>query len=229
MTTDLVIYGMKGSPFVRKVQVLLAEKGVEYELEMLSPFPSPPDWYAAANPARRIPMLRDRSVGTEGADGTIPDSSAICGYLERRYPEPALYPKGEFDFGRALWIEEYADTVIAGPVGMGMFRPMVFPRMQGKEPDVERARKTLREDFPPIFDYMAGLIGDREFLLGGSFGIADIALATSFVNFHHAGGTIDAARWPTVHAYIERIHERPSFAACIADEKRMIPQVEAPL
>lgn len=33
MGADLVIYGMKGSPFVRKVQVLLAEKGVDYGLK----------------------------------------------------------------------------------------------------------------------------------------------------------------------------------------------------
>ena len=38
---DLVIYGIKGSPFVRKVQVLLAE----------------------INPAKRIPVPRDRSIG----------------------------------------------------------------------------------------------------------------------------------------------------------------------
>ena len=62
MGADLVIYGMKGSPFVRKVQVLLAEKGIEYELAGVNIFPAP-------------------------------DSSAICAYLERKHPEPALYPK----------------------------------------------------------------------------------------------------------------------------------------
>ena len=76
MTTDLVVYGLKGSPFVRKVQVLLAEKGVDFEIEAVSPFP-PPDWFVELNPARRIPVLRDRSVGTEGVAGTIPDSSAV--------------------------------------------------------------------------------------------------------------------------------------------------------
>ena len=43
MATDLLLYGLKGSPFMRKVQVLLAEKGVDYEIEMLSPFPQPPE------------------------------------------------------------------------------------------------------------------------------------------------------------------------------------------
>ena len=50
MTTDLVVYGLKGSPFVRKVQVFLAEKGIEYALEPASPFPAP-DWFAEISPA----------------------------------------------------------------------------------------------------------------------------------------------------------------------------------
>ena len=74
--SDLVIYGVKGSPFVRKVQVFLAEKALEYEIETVMPFP-PPDWFARMNPAKRIPVLRDRSVGTEGAAGTRGQESSV--------------------------------------------------------------------------------------------------------------------------------------------------------
>ena len=109
---DLVIYGMKGSPFARKVQVLLAEKGVDFEVKGVNIFPAP-EWFAEINPAKRIPVLRDRSVGAEGVAGTIPDSSAICAYLERKHPEPALYPKDAFAYGRALWLEEYVDIAVA--------------------------------------------------------------------------------------------------------------------
>ena len=45
----------------------------------------------------------------EGTTGTIPDSSAICAYIERKHPEPPCYPSDAFDYGRALWIEEYAE------------------------------------------------------------------------------------------------------------------------
>ena len=222
MTTDLVLYGLKGSPFVRKVQVLLAEKGVDYEFAMASPFPAP-DWFAAMNPAKRIPVLRDRSVGTEGAAGTIPDSSAICAYLERKYPEPALYPRAAFEYGRALWFEEYADSELASRVGLGLFRPLVMAKLFGKEPDVERARKTLREELPPVFDYLETSIANRQFLVGDTFGIADISVASQFVNFNHTGATLDAARWPSLAAYVERILARPSFAACIEAERKLLP------
>ena len=89
--SEIVIYGMHASPFVRKALIAAAEKGIDAELEETSPF-APPDWFLEINPARRIPVMRDHSVGTEGAAGTLPDSSAICAYLEKKKPEPALYP-----------------------------------------------------------------------------------------------------------------------------------------
>jgi glutathione S-transferase len=221
--TDLLIYGVPASPFVRKVHVLLTEKGVEYELETLMPFPAP-DWYAEINPAKRIPVLRDRSVGAEGVAGTIPDSSAICAYIERKYPQPAMYPSDAFDYGRAIWIEEWADSLLAGPVGMGMFRPMIFPAMAGKDPDVDTARKTLTETLPPLFDWLEIQIGNREFLIGESFGIADISVATHFGNMRHAGGKPDPAKWPKLAEYIRRILDRSSFAETLQAEAKQLPQ-----
>ena len=223
-----MIYGLKGSPFVRKVQVALAEKGVAYDFENANPFQAP-DWFVAMNPLRRIPVLRDRSVGEEGVAGTIPDSSAICAYIERKHPEPALYPKGDFECGRAVWIEEFADSELAARVGMGLFRPMVMVRLAGKDPDVERARKTLAEDLPPLFDYLDGQIAGREVFAGDAVSIADISVATQFVNFQLAGARLDAARWPNLDAFVTRMHERPSLAACIAEEKKLFPPTEIEL
>lgn len=222
MSNELVVYGLKGSPFVRKVQVALAEKGVPYDFEMASPFPAPP-WFAEISPAKRIPVLRDRAVGAEGAAGTIPDSSAICAYIERRHPEPALYPRGAFDHARALWFEEYADSELATRVGLGLFRPVVMNPLFGREPDVERARKTVREDLPPLFDYLERSLDGRAYLAGDAFGIADIAVATQFVNFGFAGARLDAARWPGLAAWVATQHARPSFAACIAAERELLP------
>jgi glutathione S-transferase len=225
MANDLVIYGLKGSPFVRKVQIALAEKNVPFDFEQASPFP-PPDWFAAISPLRRIPVLRDRSVGTEGAAGTIPDSSAICGFIERRHPDPPLYPDAPFDFGRALFVEEYADSEMAGLIGLGLFRPMVMSRLMGQEPDVAKARETVHEKLPPIFDWLEATLGGREHMVGDRFGIADIAVGTQLVNFLFAGGRLDAERWPGLEAWMTRTHARPSFAACIESERKFMPAVD---
>jgi len=220
MASDLVVYGVKGSPFVRKVVVSLAEKSIDFEIEPVSIFP-PPDWFAEISPLKRIPVLRDRSVGTEGREGTIPDSSAICAYIERRHPAPPLYPTEPFDHARALWLEEYADTELAAQIGGGVFRPVVLARVMGNEADLETARRTLREKLPPLFDYLEGELGD-DFFVGGALSIADVAVATQLVNLQHAGGRVDGERWPKLAAHAERVHSRPSFARCIEDERRLL-------
>ena len=116
---SLTVYGSPLSPFVRKVRVTLAEKGLEYTLKDVNIFPAP-DWFEDISPLKRIPVLRDEEVGKEA---TLPDSSVICAYLERKKPDPALYPKESFAYGRALWFEEYADSEMASAIGMGTFAP----------------------------------------------------------------------------------------------------------
>ena len=91
---DLLLYGAPLSPFVRKVEVVLREKALDFEMENISmPFP---DWYTEISPARRMPALRDRDISAEGPNGVIPDSSAILVYLERNREQYrcALIPNG---------------------------------------------------------------------------------------------------------------------------------------
>lgn len=214
----LIVYGAALSPFVRKTRVFLAEKGLDYTLEQVNIFP-PPDWFKALSPLKRIPVLRDEEAGP---DATLPDSSVICAYLERRKPEPALYPKDNFAYARALWFEEYADSELAGNVGMGIFRPVVVSKLMGKEPDRAAAEKTLTEKLPKYFDYLDKEIGGNAFLVGNAFSIADIAVATQFVNLAHAGYVPDATKWPNLSRYLKPIHARPSFAACIAEERDVL-------
>ena len=219
----IIIYGDPLSPFVRKTQIVLAEKGVEYTLESANPF-DPPDWFREISPAKRIPVMRDTDVGKEGVPGTIPDSSAICLYLERKFPEPALYPEDPFEYGRALWYEEYADSELALKVGMNLFRPIFFPRMTGGEPDLEAARKGWNEKLPPLFDYLEGALDGREFFVGNSFSIADISVAAQLVNAQLVAGPPDAGRWPGLVAHLERTTQRPSAAANLAVCKKIIKE-----
>lgn len=214
----IIVYGGSVSPFVRKVRVALAEKGIEYKLDQVSPFNPPPE-FLAISPLKRIPVLRDTDVPEPN---TLPDSSIICDYLEHKFPRPALYPADAFERARALWYEEYADTAMAPAIGTGLFFERIVKRMLRREPDEALCRKTLTEKLPPIFDHLEAEIGAKEFLAGGAFSIADIAIGTMFVNFAHCGETIDAARWPRLAAYIARIHARPSFKALIDEEAPII-------
>ncbi len=225
MASDLLIYGTRGSPFVRKVLVFLTEKDVPWELEEVNVF-DPPEWFLELSPAKRIPVLRDRDVATEGVAGTIADSSAICAYLERRFPEPALYPPDPLEYGRALWFEEYADTLVAARIGFGLLRTLVAAPARGEPPDLERARKTYHQDLPPLFTYLDKEIGESEFLLADRFTIADIALTSQLAGMRITRVAIDADRWPNLARYAEHHLARSSFAVRLDELKPMMPAAD---
>lgn len=219
----LIVYGGSLSPFVRKVMVVLAEKGVEAQNENVNPFAPPPE-FLAISPLKRIPVLRDTD---QPEPNTLPDSSIICDYLEQKFPNPLLYPKDPFQRARALWFEEYADSQMAQNLVRTFFFERVVKKMMKQETDEAVCAAAKDKYMPAAFDYLEKEIGDHEFLAGIAFSIADISIGTMLVNMAHAGETVDAVRWPKLAAYIKRIHARPSFHAMIAKESAFVQRLRA--
>ncbi len=206
---------------MRKVRVVLAEKGLEYKLDPISPF-SPPENFHELSPLKRIPVLRDES---EGPDATLPDSSAISAYLERKHPNPPLYPSQPFAYGRALWLEEYADSDFIATIGGGLFRAVVVNMLMRKEPDKDLATDTWENKAPRFLKFFEKELGGREHFIGDTLTIADIAVASPFVNAAHAGFAPDPARYPNLVRFLKTTHARPSFAACITEERKMLERL----
>ena len=205
------LYGTLGSPFVRKAIVALTEKGIEYDHDPVIPFGPNPE-YRKIHPLGRVPAYRD-------GDRVLPDSSVILAYLERTHPEPPLYPSDPYQYARALWYEEFGDEGLAPVTGTKIFFARVIgPRFMNRPADEVAIKKTLDEEVPPLFDYLEQELDDKQFLVGGRFTVADIGIATQFVNFKLAGCSVDAKRWPRLAAYAERIHTRSSFKAVIEKE-----------
>lgn len=215
---SLTVIGAPLSPFVRKVRAVLAEKQLEYKLDPVSPFAPPPD-FEKISPLKRIPVLRDDS---EGPDAIIPDSSAICAYLEKKFPTPALYPSAPFAYGRALWFEEYADSEFVATTGLGMFRPVVVNALMKKAPDIATAQDTWETKVPRFLQYYEEQIQGRSHFVGDSFTIADIAVASPFVNVAHAGFAPDEAKYPNLVRFLKATLARPCFAASIAHEQKIL-------
>jgi glutathione S-transferase len=219
----LIVYGASLSPFVRKVRVVLAEKGLKYEHDQVSPFQPPPN-FLDISPLRRIPVLRDTDLPEPN---TLPDSSIICDYLEHKFQRPPLYPADPYQRGRALWFEEYADSVLAQACGLGLFFERVVKKMLKQPTDENVVAATLKEKLPPLFGYLEREIGARKFLVGDALSIADISICTMLVNFEHAGEKIDPARWPELARYVDEIHARPSFKSCIDEETPFVQRMRA--
>ena len=72
-----------------------------------------------------------------------------------------------------------------------------------------------------MFDYLEKEIGGRQWIVADRFTIADIGIATQFVNFQLGGFSVDPKRWPRLAAYLEQVHSRPTFRTVIEKEKAM--------
>ena len=198
--------------------MVLAEKQLEYKLDPVSPFAPPAD-FEKISPLKRIPVLRDDS---EGPDALIPDSSVICAYLEKKFPTPALYPSAPLAYARALWFEEYADSDFVATTGLGMFRPVVLNALMKKAPALDVAKDTWETKLPRFLQYYEEQLNGRSHFIGDSFTIADIAVASPFVNVAHAGFAPDEARYPNLVRFLKTTLARPSFAACVAQELKVL-------
>lgn len=199
----MIVHGGKLSPNVRKVIVFLEEKGVRYESRDLMPLPKTPE-LLAMNPLGKIPIL-------EHEDRFLPDSSVICAYIERCYPETALFPEDPVDYGRCLFLEEYADTQVMDVTGGVFFERVVKPKVMQQEADETRVADLLGNQLPPVCDYLDSQLGTGRETLFERFSVADAALGSQLASLQFVGEAIDPGRWPALAAYQEKLMARPSF------------------
>jgi glutathione S-transferase len=216
----MILYGSSLSPFVRKVLAYAGEKGIELGLQPTG-FPNPSPEYLEASPLRKMPALRD-------GDYTLADSSAIIHYLEAKYPERPLIPLEPKARGKTIWYEEFADTVACACVGKIFFNRIVAPRFMGRPGDEEAAAACERDELPKVLDYLEQTVpAAGSSLVGDSLTLADIAVASPFVNFRHTNSPVDPERYPRTVAYIDSVLERPSFAQWVERETQFLAKEPA--
>ena len=208
----ITIHGSPVSPFVRKTLVCLIEKGVAYEVNPISPFPAP-ESHLKISPLGKIPAMTD-------GDLAIPDSSAICGYLEKRFPVTPLYPQDDGDYGRALWFEDWADSELPKATS-ALFFNRIAVKMMKREPDETVIQKIINNLQPPIFDYLESEIGARTYLLGNAFSIADIAITCQFIQMLYSGEALPESSHPNITRYVTSHMNRESFKGLINNDPFM--------
>src|SRR5690242_18335915 len=216
----MILYGSSLSPYVRKVLAFAGEKGIELDLQPTG-FPNPGPEFLEASPFRKMPAFRD-------GDYTLADSSAIIHYLEAKHPQSALIPSDPKLRGKAIWFEEFADTILVSCGAKIFFNLIVAPRFLGKPGDEEAARQAELNDLPPILDYLERTVPDGDgYLVGDCLTLADLAVAGPFANFRHTKTNVDPERYPRTVAYVDRILARPSLAPWIEREMAMLSQQAA--
>jgi glutathione S-transferase len=212
----MIVYGSSLSPFVRKTLVYAAEKGIEVEVKPIA-LASSDTGFLACSPFRKMPGFRD-------GDFAISDSTAIITYLETKFPDPIMLPKEAKSRARTVWYEEFADTILCACMGKMFFNRLVAPKFLGRDGDLASAETAEKEELPPLLEYIERMLAEsgNRFLVDDRLTLADLAVASPFVNFGHLGVAIDAAKYSKTAAFIAAMHARPSFARLIAKERAFL-------
>ncbi|MEC3911650.1 glutathione S-transferase family protein [Sphingobium sp. CR2-8] len=209
----MIIHGARPSPFVRKVIVFAAEKGIDVEVRTAG-FGRGAEGYLKGSPFGKIPALED-------GDFLLCNSTAIVTYMDALHPEPNLIPTAPRARARTIWYEEFGDTVVQAAGQMIFFNRAVARRLK-REPDLAAADRAEAEKMPKIYDYLEDVLPDGGWLIEDRFTLADLAAASPIINVGYVSDGLTADRWPKTAAWIARVKARPSVAEALAEEAPMI-------
>lgn len=183
------LLGVDASPYVRKVRIVLEEKGIPYEYVKARPSVpgSPvPDY----NPLAKVPVLvTDQGKG-------IYDSAVIVDYLDALSGEPKLIP-GELEARVEVkrW-EALGDGVADATVLVSHD----YDKIQSAEWHQKQRLKISRG-----LATMAQDLGSRDYCHENRFGLADIAAGYALAYLDKALPDID---WRSAHPQLARLAER---------------------
>jgi glutathione S-transferase len=184
---SLVLYNAPRCPYVARVRIVLAEKGIDYEVVDVD-LDDRPAWLYEKNPAGRVPVV-------EEDDGRpLAESAVIMEFLEERYPEPPLLPPDPADRA-AVRLLIFRDGDLTTPY---------YALRRGDEGAAEKLDAALGR-----FD---GLLGEQSYLGGAEYGLADIALVPWFLRARDMLG-VELDGYPALSDWLARLEQRPAIAA----------------
>ena len=210
------VFGFPLSPFVRKVHLVATEKGIAVETVLSNPA-SPSPEFLAASPFRKIPALQD-------GDFTLADSTAIVTYFDALHPDPPMLPGDARQKGKAIWYEEFADTILTPAGGKIVFNRFVGPKFLGLPGDEDAARQGEAE-LVPILEYAEDAIPEDGWLTGDALSIGDLALASVFRTLGYVGFEPKATTHPRTAAWYARICARPAWQDVAAREASIMAKI----
>lgn len=185
------------SPYARKVRIALAEKGIPFELITEVPWDnttSTPRY----NPLEKLPVL----IPEEGEP--VYESRFILEYLEIKHPEPRLVPEDVGDILTARRLEVLCDGICDAVV-------LTFFERRREHPSTEWMARQRRKIAGGLRE-IARIVGDRQWAVGGRFGLGDIAAGTVT---GYLSVRFPELQWretcPNLAALSDRLETRASF------------------
>lgn len=141
-------------------------------------------------------------------NGTVlNEGPAVLQYLADQKPEAGLAPAwGTPERYQLIDTLNYLST----EVHKRIFAPLFSPNFS------EGMKEEVRPLMPKALDALSVRLGDRQYLVGDRFTVADAYLVTLLNWFRHLG--TDLRQWPVMASYHKRLLARPSVASAMAAE-----------
>lgn len=195
------LIGAVTSPYVRKVRIVMAEKKLEFNLELADVWKS--DDILQSNPLGKIPCLV-----MEGGEAVF-DSRVIVEYLDTLSPVGKLIPAAGRERAEVRTWEALAD---------GVLDAAILARLEATWPgrtEAQRSQAWIDRQLSRVDAALAALssgLGDKPWCVGNHMSLADIAVgcAVDYLSFRFP--QIDwRTRHPNLARLADKLATRPSF------------------
>ncbi len=233
---EITLYDDPRSPHGRRIRILLSEKGLPWEtvrVDMTRMAHKAPD-YLAINPNGELPALRH-------GDRLIYDSQLIAEYLDASFEGAKLYPRGAYQVAQVrMWLALEAGTHkefrplfylhILRPAGLAagitaenvdqVVPPGVHPShlewlrdaLRGKV-RFDTSEALARQIILSKLEVIERRLAESAYLVGDTFGMADLGWFTRIETFPALGLEIEGPRFPGILRWLEAIRRRPAVEA----------------
>ena len=200
------LIGATGSPYVRKVRIVLAEKRLDYQ------FVTEDVWAAttqigASNPLGKVPCLE-----TEGAEAMF-DSRVIAEYLDTLSPVGKLIPAPGRERAEVKTWEALAD---------GLLDAAVLARLEATWPgrgEGQRSQAWIDRQLGKIDAALAAMargLGDKPFCSGIHFTLSDVAVGCALGYLDFRFPQID---WRTPHPNLTKLNDKLVLRQSFVDSR----------
>jgi glutathione S-transferase len=194
------LIGSLGSPYVRKVRIVMAEKKLDYELVLENVW-SPDTTIQQSNPLGKVPCL----IMEDG--GAMFDSRVIVEYLDTLTPVGKLIPPSGRERASVKSWEALADGVLDAAVLMRLEKTL---RPEGMRSADWLARQRSKVDAG--LEAMSKGYADTPFCAGNQYTLADIAVGCALGWLSFRFPDIDwRTTYPSLAKLFDKLSERPSF------------------
>ncbi|NNJ71621.1 MAG: stringent starvation protein A [Enterobacterales bacterium] len=192
----MTLYSGSTCIYSHQVRIVLAEKGVNYEVLDVDPENKPED-LADLNPYNSVPTLVDRDL-------VLYEAQIIMEYLDERFPHPPLMPVYPVSRARSrLMIHRIEKDWYS------LLKLIRSPK--AGDARKEKAKRELRDALITL----APVFSDTDYFLSEEFTLVDCCLAPLLWRLELLGVELTGKGAKPVLDYMQRLFERESFKASL--------------